>query len=118
MRHAYGVTRQQLAMLRIVQEMQPVTIAELRARLVLHPATLGQLLDRLAEKRLLHVATDKSDRRRRVVSSTPKGRELVSEAPLAGPVRLRSIRTGGSRLNRIADSLEDAIDLFGVRRWA
>ena len=47
LRDRHGVTGAQLAMLRIVAE-RPVTLAELRAGLAMHPATLGQLIDRLA----------------------------------------------------------------------
>ena len=115
---ARGVTGGQLAMLRIVAEMEPVTLAQLRERLVLHPATLGQFLDRLASKRLVALERDQRDRRRRVVSVTEEGRELLEDAPLAGPVRLRSARVRRERLDRLAEAFEDAIDLFGVRRWA
>jgi DNA-binding MarR family transcriptional regulator len=42
-----------------------VPLAVLRQRLVMHPATLGQILDRLTERGLVTLAVDPKDRRRR-----------------------------------------------------
>lgn len=42
----------------------------MRQRLVMHPATLGQLLDRLAARGLVDLAVDRADRRRRAVELT------------------------------------------------
>jgi hypothetical protein len=48
LRARHGVTGRQLAVLRLVDEWGPgLTLADLRGRLVMHPATLGQLVDRL-----------------------------------------------------------------------
>jgi MarR family transcriptional regulator, temperature-dependent positive regulator of motility len=117
LRAELGVTGGQLAMLRIVAEMAPVTLAELRARLVLHPATLGQMVDRLAAKDLVELQPDPADRRRRAVRLTPAGQDLLRTAPVAGPVRLRTARVETARLERLADALDDAIELFGLTRW-
>jgi DNA-binding MarR family transcriptional regulator len=114
---AHGVTGGQLAILRIVEELEPVTLAALRERLVLHPATLGQLVDRLARRGMACLATDPADRRRRTVRLTQAGHEACRSAPLAGPVRLRRLGADADRLRRLADALDDAIDLFGLREW-
>jgi DNA-binding PadR family transcriptional regulator len=66
-----------------------VALAETRAQFVLHPATLGQMLDRLAAHGLVTVGEDPEGRRRRLVELTPRGRRLTEEAPLAGPARPR-----------------------------
>jgi len=116
LRQRYGVTGIQLAMLRILAE-QPRTIAELRARLAMHPATIGQLLDRLERAGLVTLGPDPADRRRRQVEVTADGQKLLSSAPLAGPVRLRSVPVEPARARRLTSAFDDAIDLFGLREY-
>lgn len=114
----HGVTGAQLAILRLVAEWGPqVRLAELRERLVMHPATLGQLLDRLAARGLVRLAADTADRRRRLVELTQAGRWVIEQAPLAGPVRLRQVAVDPRRLRRLATALDDAIDLFGLQEY-
>ncbi len=116
----HGVTGAQLGVLRLIAAHGPdgTPLARLRERLVLHPATLGQLVDRLAARGLVEHAPDPGDRRRRIVRVTPKGRQVCRDAPLAGPVRLRHVPADPERLSRLAAALEDAIDLFGWKEWA
>ena len=118
LRATVGLTGAQLAMLRIVAEVGPVTLAELRGRLRLHPATLGQLVDRLKEKSMVTLSADPTDGRRRIVELTAGGRRALHDAPLAGPVRLRSVQADPGRLATLADALDDAVELFGLQRWA
>ncbi|MEU8657969.1 MarR family transcriptional regulator [Actinoplanes philippinensis] len=115
----FGVTGAQLAILRIVAEWRPpVPLAGLRERLVMHPATLGQLLDRLAGRGFVALTPDPADRRRRLVEITDRGRELLEQAPVAGPVRLRQADADPERLRRLAAALTDAIELFGLEEYA
>lgn len=114
----FRITGVQLAMLRIIEERAPVTLAELRAALILHPATLGQLVDRLATRGLVSRSPDPADRRRRRVMVTARGRRLLRAAPVAGPVRLRSVPVEADRVSRLAQGFDDAIDVFGLGRWA
>jgi DNA-binding MarR family transcriptional regulator len=114
----HGVTGAQLAMLRIVGE-QPLTLAELRSRLVMHPATIGQLIERMQRQGLVDRSVSPDDRRRRLVRPTAKGRQLLQAAPLAGPVRLRHAPPAAAgRLERLAEALEDAVELFGLEEWS
>jgi len=114
----HGITGAQLAILRLVAEWGPqVRLAELRQRLVMHPATLGQLLDRLAARGLVDLTADASDRRRRLVELTPAGQRVIEAAPLAGPVRLRHMSTDPARLHRLTEALTDAIVLFGLEEY-
>jgi DNA-binding MarR family transcriptional regulator len=117
LRERHGVTGAQLAMLRIVSE-RPVTLAELRANLAMHPATLGQLVDRLVRQGLLDRRPTDTDRRKRRVEPTEAGWRLLREAPLAGPVRLRHEPARPERLKRLAAAFDDAIDLFGLKEWS
>jgi MarR family transcriptional regulator, temperature-dependent positive regulator of motility len=123
----HGVTGAQLAILRIVREWgrsEPVSraaggvaLSALRERLVMHPATLGQLLDRLAARGLVDVSPDPGDRRRRLVRLTAEGERTVRAAPLAGPVRLRYQPADPTTLRRLAQALDDAIVLFGLEGY-
>jgi DNA-binding MarR family transcriptional regulator len=114
----HGLTGLQLAVLRICAERPQLPLAALRKALVMHPATLGQSIDELRRKELVIVRTDPRDRRARLVGLTEAGTALVEAAPLAGPVRLRQVNHGVTRLERVAGALEDAIDLFGLGPWA
>jgi DNA-binding MarR family transcriptional regulator len=115
---SHGVTATQLAILRLIKEWGPeVRLADLRSRLLMHPATLGQLLDRLAGRGLVDLASDPLDRRRRVVRLTAAGRKVVANAPLAGPVRLRHTEEDPRRLRRLAKALDDALVLFGLAEY-
>lgn len=117
----HGVTGAQLAILRIVREWSAgggLALSVLRERLVMHPATLGQLLDRLATRGLVDVSPDPDDRRRRLVILTAEGERLVTAAPLAGPVRLRYKPADPATLRRLAQALDDAIVLFGLEEYA
>jgi DNA-binding MarR family transcriptional regulator len=115
----HGVTGAQLALLRLVAEWGPaIALADLRSRLVMHPATLGQLLDRLAARDLVTITPDPHDRRRRLVELTATGRRTIAAAPLAGPVRLRHIAADPKRLRRLTAALTDAVELFGLQEHA
>jgi DNA-binding MarR family transcriptional regulator len=114
----HGITGAQLGILRIIAEMEPVTLADLRRRLTLHPATLGQLVDRLAVRGLVVRTPGADDRRLREVTLTPLGARTLRAAPLAGPVRLRRTAAEPARLRALADAFTDAVTLFGLEEWA
>ncbi|MGN6487236.1 MAG: MarR family transcriptional regulator [Devosia sp.] len=113
----HGLTGLQLAVLRICAERPQLPLAAIRKALVMHPATLGQSIDELRRMELVAVRTDPGDRRARVVSLTDKGRALLADAPLAGPMRLREADHDVARLDRLKLALEDAVELFGLAGW-
>lgn len=117
LRTRFGITALQLDVLRILAERPQLPLAALRKALVMHPATLGQAIDGLRRKGLCTVRRNAEDRRARDVALTEAGAALVSQAPLAGPVRLRETRPDAARLERLRDALDDAIDLFGLEPW-
>jgi DNA-binding MarR family transcriptional regulator len=118
LKRTYGITGLQLAVLRILAERPQLPLAALRKALVMHPATLGQAIDRLRVMDLVSVRRDPEDKRSRIVALTPAGTTMIAGAPLAGPVRLRDVTVEPSRLDRLAAALEDAIELFGLEQWA
>jgi DNA-binding MarR family transcriptional regulator len=113
-----GATGEQLALLRIIAERPHWPLSGLRARLTMHPATLGQAVDRLAQRGDVSVSRDATDRRRRIVAVTAQGSTLLASLPDAGPVRLRAHEGDTERLERLADAFDDAIRLFGLEEWA
>jgi DNA-binding MarR family transcriptional regulator len=119
LRTTHGITGAQLAMLRIVAERpQPVPMQSLRGQLAMHPATLGQLIDRIVQRGWLTRRRARRDSRRLDLTVTAGGRRLLDDAPLAGPVRLRSQAADGARLRRLARAFDDAVILFGLEEWA
>ena len=118
LRGRYGITALQLAVLRILSERPQLPLAALRKALVMHPATLGQAIDKLRIMDLVTVRRDPADKRSRNVALTEAGTALIAAAPLVGPVRLRDVAADPERLERLAAALEDAIDLFGLHEWA
>jgi DNA-binding MarR family transcriptional regulator len=118
LRARYGITGAQLAMLRIVAEQESITLRKLRTQLELHPATIGQLVDRIVERGLLTRTRGTSDSRERELAISPRGRRLLARAPVAGPVRLRWVRADPERLDRLTQAFRDAVILFGLEEWA
>jgi DNA-binding MarR family transcriptional regulator len=117
-RREVGLTGEQLALLRIVGERETWPLAELRARLTMHPATLGQALGRLSDRGLVALGADPNDGRRRTLEMLDAGRALLARAPQAGPGMLRSRPADPARLTRVAEAFDDAIELFGLEEWA
>lgn len=115
---AEQVTGDQVAIARIVGERETWPLAELRARLSMHPATLGQALARLAARGIVDMAADPADRRRRQVRLTADGRALLARLPLVGPVRLRSVPAPDDELAALAAAFDRALALFGLEAWA
>lgn len=117
LRRDHGITGAQLAVLRIVAEQDGITLSALRRQLIMGPASLGQMVDRLARLDLVQLSPAPHDHRIRRVRLTPAGRTVIETAPLAGPVRLRVVPIDPGRAGALADGLEDAVDLFGLARW-
>ena len=118
LKRKYGLTRLQLSVLQILRERPQLPLAALRKALVSHPATLGQAIDKLRVKELVTVRRDPDDKRSRIVALTFRGQQLIADAPMTGPVRLRDVRVEPARLERLTHSLEDAVELFGLEPWA
>ena len=114
----YDVTGGQLALLRIIAERQPVTIRELRRELDWHPASLGQLVQRLVDRGLVVRTRDAADRRVRTLSLSRSGQELLAKTPLVGPVRLRQVELPTGDLAIMRRGFEVAIKAFALTPWS
>lgn len=118
LKRKYGLTRLQLSVMQILRERPQLPLAALRKALVSHPATLGQAIDKLRVKELVTVRRPPEDKRTRIISLTFRGQQLIADAPMIGPVRLRDLQVEPVRLERLALALDDALDLFGLEGWA
>lgn len=114
LRKQFGITGLQLGVLRILGERPALPLAALRKSLVMHPATLGQSIEELRAMGLCTVERNPRDKRARLIAITDKGRELMSRAPVAGPVRLRAMDHDVQKLDRLKAAFEDAIEMFGL----
>ena len=114
LRKDFGITGLQLAVLRILGERPALPLAALRKSLVMHPATLGQSIDELRGLGLCTVERNPKDKRARVIAITDKGKELMTRAPMAGPVRLRAVDHDVAKLDRLRLAFDDAVAMFGL----
>lgn len=71
-----GVTGPQRLVIRIVGRMSGISAGELAGILHIHPSTLTGILTRLVERGQLARRPDPADRRRTVLSLTPRGRSV------------------------------------------
>ena len=114
LRREFGITGLQMAVLRILGERPALPLAALRKSLVMHPATLGQSIDELRVKGYCSVTRDPRDKRARQVALTDAGRDLMTRAPVAGPVRLRAMDHDVAKLDRLKVAFDDALEMFGL----
>lgn len=118
LQHTYHVTGEQIGIARIVAEHDVWSLAELRDRLSMHPATLGQSLARLEARGFVQIDHDQADKRRRLIRLTSAGRDLLAALPVVGPVRLRTATADPAELDALAAAFNQAVDLFGLQLWA
>jgi DNA-binding MarR family transcriptional regulator len=118
LRARFGITPLQLSVLALVAERGRMPLAALRVALDMHAATLGQSVDGLRRRGYCLVRTDAEDRRARQVFLTDAGHAVLTAAPKAGPVRLREERVAPERLDLLAESLADAMAMFGLEPFA
>ena len=77
----YGLTLPQLATLRAVGGLQPVTISEVAKHIHLSPATINGIFNRLEQRNLISRHRSGKDRRAVMVSLTESGTETLRSAP-------------------------------------
>jgi DNA-binding MarR family transcriptional regulator len=67
----------QFVLLRIVDEESPLDQRTLGERAMLDKSTCGYLVERLHRRALLDASIDPANRRRKIITLTPEGRELL-----------------------------------------
>lgn len=79
-RMSEGLTQTQFAALAKLHEVGPCSQNQLGRLIYLDAATIKGVVDRLSLRRLVTVVNDPTDRRRRAVELTSRGREITEEA--------------------------------------
>jgi DNA-binding MarR family transcriptional regulator len=115
---AVGLTGPQLWALReIDQSEKGLSLGEVAARLALHPANAGRLVDKLVRKKVVRRERPANDRRYVVVRVTPRGAALASKSP-SGPAQadlLARIRSQPvASISRIERVLGELVELLGA----
>jgi homoprotocatechuate degradation regulator HpaR len=112
--NARGLTDQQWRIIRALNEVETVEIADLGRVCCLHAASLSRILPKLEEDGLIARRNSKNDQRRVIVSLTAKGRRLFdgvapeSEAIYAALAR----EIGPARLDQIYSLLDEVIGIL------
>ena len=108
------LTGPQLLSLITIAESGPLTSVDLGKRVYLSPSTIVGILDRLEDKELVSRKRDREDRRKVFVEVTPKGQEVVENAPSPLQDKLADALGKLPDLERatIALSLQRIVDLM------
>jgi DNA-binding MarR family transcriptional regulator len=116
-RRATGVSGSQLWALDEVAHAAGITVNALARRLALHQTTASNLINALAERRLVRRLRDPRDQRVVHLHVTPEGTRLLARSPQScSGLLVDALRRIGARdLHRLADSL--AV-LLGAMRQA
>ncbi len=77
----YKITGPQLACLMAIKEEGSLNSGALAKKVYLSPSTVVGIVDRLEEKKLVNRTRSSTDRRQVLISITPQGEQLISEAP-------------------------------------
>lgn len=112
--HDHGVTSPQLVCLSVVVQEGSLTVSDIAARVHLSASTVVGILDRLAERGLLHRERGNTDRRRVFITATEQGKEMVEAAPSLLQDKLASRLRGLPELEQatIALSLDRVVGLM------
>lgn len=112
--NARGLTDQQWRIIRALNEVEAVEIADLGRVCCLHAASLSRILPKLEEDGLTARRNSKNDQRRVIVSLTAKGRRLFDEvAPESEAIYAALAREiGPARLDQIYSLLDEVIGIL------
>jgi MarR family transcriptional regulator, lower aerobic nicotinate degradation pathway regulator len=73
------LTAAQLAVLCALRDKGASSLTEIGNTVVMDPATVRGIVERLMERKLIGLMTDKNDRRRSIANLTKKGHQLISK---------------------------------------
>ncbi|MBN1350727.1 MarR family transcriptional regulator [candidate division KSB1 bacterium] len=98
-----GITHSQFILLRLIEQSGAISLKELASLTPKHVATVGQIVDRMVKAGWIFRLQDSRDRRRIVLRSTQKGREVLKNAPPEPAEQLAKV------MERLAEEEADAI---------
>jgi DNA-binding MarR family transcriptional regulator len=113
--HETGLTGSQLWVIRMLDGTDPLKVSELARRMLLHPATMVGLLDRLETKGLVQRTRSEKDRRVVHVVLSDQARELVRNSPeVAQGLLVNGLEPLTERkVQIISKGLEQIVSLLG-----
>lgn len=113
---SWGITGAQLFVLRELSLEPGVSIRRLSERTMTDPSSVSVIVARLVERGLLTNVRDAADRRRRVLSLTKKGTQLLSRAPSPYQGRLIAAlrELPSAKLALLAGTLSSVSDALGI----
>jgi DNA-binding MarR family transcriptional regulator len=110
-----GLTGPQIWAVKIIAEAAPIKVSDIAARMYLHPATVGGILDRLEARKLVVRTRSVEDRRVVHVDLTDEGRKLIRTSPEVTQLLMVTglDRLPPGKLKSIATGLEELVDILG-----
>lgn len=108
MLRTHGVTAQQRMLLRVVQQLQPVSAGVLAEALHVHAGTLSASLRRLEQRGLLRRQRDAEDGRRVTVTLSATGLELIGVTKGTVEACVADVLSGSS-----AETTSTTLDMLG-----
>jgi DNA-binding MarR family transcriptional regulator len=111
-----GITGAQLFVLRVLGDHPGLSINELAERTMTHQSSVSVVVSRLVERGLVSRAPAPDDRRRQLVTLTPRGRAIRRTGPaVAQEVLVQAIRAlSPARRRALAVSLRALTDALGL----
>ncbi|MFN3239350.1 MAG: MarR family winged helix-turn-helix transcriptional regulator, partial [Pseudomonadales bacterium] len=76
-----GLTPVQLRLLKFIGECEAGNAKYLAVQMRVSQATVTALLDKLEQRHMIERTVSRYDRRQKMISLTPKGRQAIEEAP-------------------------------------
>lgn len=111
-----GMTSPQLWAIKLIADAAPIKVSELARRMILHPATVVGIVDRLEAKELVLRTRSTEDRRVVELDLTPHGREFVARAPEpAQDMLIKGLEAlPEKRLQLVADGMAQLVRILGA----
>lgn len=113
-----GIGAAQLFVLRRLAEHDALTVNELAEKTFTHQSSVSEVVARLVRRRLVARQVDAHDRRRRLLSVTRPGRQMLAAAPETAQERLVTavLEMSPARRRTVAAALKQAADAMRSSR--
>lgn len=98
----------QVFVLRSLKEKSPLTVNDLAEKTRTHQSSVSVVVQKLAEKKFVRVTPSPEDRRRKMVTLTEKGRDILKELPKT--IQENLIRNIDSLSNKEKEILQSLLD--------
>lgn len=108
-----GLSIVQWSILKHLLEMPATSALELSDALRLHPSTLSQSLKRLVRKKLILVSEDPRDSRKKTISLTRHGKDVLDRSEL----QMRQMATDLARIEPALYAVEDGLASLRYRAF-